>query len=97
MSVWDPSHCQWGTEPLASKPQIQAWSSNVHVGYLQGVLRCKCGRTEIYCAPTPGPWNFDAATAFAVIDLQTMFGISPANGVVNQATWGVIDYLAVYT
>lgn len=97
MSVFAPGSCAFAGYPsMSNKPTIQAWSTGPYVGYAQGVLRCKCGRTEISVRNNP-PWNFDAPTAYAVVDLQNFFGISPANGVVNAATWGVIDYLAVYT
>lgn len=97
MSTFEPYYCIFAGYPgMSSKPTIQVWSTGPYVGYLQGVLRCKCGRTEIPMGPNP-PWNFDAPTAYAVIDLQNMFGISPANGVCGPATWGVVDYLALYT
>lgn len=93
--TFDPSQCKWGTFPTLDKPTVRIGSSNNYCGYLMGVLRCKCGRTEITVHPLPGPWYFNGVTQTAVKDLQRMFGLY-VDGIVGPQTWPVVDYLAVY-
>lgn len=92
-SIYDPYHQHYGNWPITSgKAQIQAWSSGQSVGYAQGILHYTFGQSNTV-AQLPGPWNFDVATVNAVINLQNWAGL-PATGVVNAATWGVIDWAA---
>lgn len=93
--TFNPSNCQWGTYPVVSKATVSIGSYNNTCGYLMGVLRCKCGRTEITVHANPGPWYFNGVTMYAVKDLQRMFGLT-VDGIVGPQTWPVVDYLAVY-
>lgn len=95
---FNPGACQWDSWPFVAKPNCGAFSSGSHVGYLQGVLKCKVGDTD-WNPPNPPiapPYWFDGATFNGVKAVQAWFG-RPITGYMDQATWNIIDYLAVWT
>jgi peptidoglycan hydrolase-like protein with peptidoglycan-binding domain len=90
---WDPRNCAFGIYPTAlNKPTIQLGSQNAHVGYLQGVLKCRSGQ-NINVAALPGPWYFGTQTRTAVRNFQAFWGLT-VDGVVGPQTWAVIDWAA---
>jgi peptidoglycan hydrolase-like protein with peptidoglycan-binding domain len=72
------------TTTTVARPTLQQGSSGADVTDLQTQL-AKLG----YDVGTPDG-NFGATTQAAVIAFQTKEGISPADGVVNAATWAAL-------
>lgn len=86
---WDPEHGVFGLWPLnTNKPEIRRGDDSDAVRYLQGVILTKGGgRIEV-------DGVFDVPTEERVKDLQRMFHL-PETGVVDLATWKVVDFLVV--
>lgn len=88
--AFNPSQQQWGNEVgNPNRPTIYAptggqnspsgtYSSQLgrSCGYARGVLRFKCGRTELSVPANPGPASYSAAVGAAISDLRDFFGYS---------------------
>ncbi len=84
-STTKPGGGTGSTTTTVAKPTLQQGSSGSDVTDLQTRLAALG-----YDVGTPDG-DFGATTQAAVIAFQTKAGISPADGVVNQATWSALD------
>lgn len=62
---------------------------NEHVVFLQKVLKRRANQTQITVNG-----RYDAATVAGVVNLKKLFGITPANAIVNDETWSVVRRLS---
>jgi hypothetical protein len=86
---FDPAKGQWGLYPIANKPVAKYGDRGDYIKYLQGVAELKAGQTAI--GPIDGA--FGHQTELGVKNIQAFFKLVP-NGIVDAATWKVIDFLA---
>jgi hypothetical protein len=105
---FNPSQGQWGNEVGNSARPIvylitgrntsgtDATQLGRAIGYARGVLRLECGRTEISVAPNPGPWVYDTATATAIRDLKTFFGVPNPNNVLDAKAYELLDVCVIF-
>ncbi len=96
---FDPKNCLFGVYPtLGSKATIQMGASGSLVGYLQSVLKCKSGQSQLNIRPLPGPWDFGPMTRDALISFQAFWSALGADltvdGVCGPQTWPWIDWAA---
>jgi murein L,D-transpeptidase YcbB/YkuD len=85
---FSPADGRWGLWPETVKPALAIGEKGDAVKYLQGVLRIKAGQPGV---PLDG--KFGGETERAVERVQAFAGIQ-ATGLVDEATWRVIDGLA---
>jgi len=87
-STFAPEFGLWGDYPCRSKEAVQFGSAGDAVKYLQSVLNAAAAvQLEV-------DGQFGPTTNQAVIDMQTLFRL-PATGVVDAATWEVVDFVAL--
>lgn len=87
---FDPAHAKFSLWPFATnKPTVRLGSIHESVKYLQSVLRWKANQQEI----RDFDGRFGPVTLRAVRNVQAISGL-PVTGIVNAATWAVIDRLA---
>lgn len=96
---FDPKTCKFGLYPtIGDKRTLRTGMSGPDVGYLQGVLKCKSGQSQLNIRPLPGPWDFGPMTETAVRNFQSFWAALGADlvvdGVVGPQTWPWIDWAA---
>ena len=88
---FDPRTQQYESWPYVTKPNTSAGAVGQWVDYLEGTLYFDSAQTQLWVDPVPGPWRYASADVQAIKNFQTWWGL-PVTGVVDQQTWGVIDY-----
>ena len=90
--TFDPRNEQYEGWPWASKRTLYAGTVGQEVGYLEGVMFHNCSQWQLFVDPPPGPWRYISADVASVKLLQQFWSL-PITGVVDAATWGVVDYI----
>lgn len=105
--TFDPANGYWGSEVgNPNRPTVHVITGHATsgydtsptgraIGYARGVLRRKCGRTDISVRALPGPWSYTYAVGQAIYDLKFIFGLSP-DRVLDDEAYGLLDYCVAF-